>query len=173
MADLVENLPGLPNSPWRRVFRERMDDACFLRDVWQHQLTEAQAIVGQRGQAWGALAWAQHNNDRPTGQWFLAVAGSDLKGSQWLHAGPMNAIPRVDTRRIRLLHSGRSIYLDRLVRDIFEGAYHLEQDLTAGRLRLVGEPVNQPRSNDWVMSTVIEVLMAIDSTANRNEENGN
>jgi hypothetical protein len=84
-------------------------------------------------------------------------------GSQWLHAGPVNVIPRVDSRRIRILHSGHSVYLDRLVRDIFEAVRHLEQDLVGGRLRLVGERVNQPRSNDWVMSCVIEVLVSVPS----------
>jgi len=128
--------------------------------MWQHQVGEAPKIVEQRGQAWGALAWAQHRDGRPTGHWFLTVAGSDLKGSQWLHAGPANAIPRVGTRRIRLLHSGHTVYLSRLVRDMFEAIRHLEVDLVEDRLRLVGEPVNQTRSNDWVGSTVIEVLVS-------------
>jgi hypothetical protein len=161
MSDLIENLPGLPNSPWRRVFLRRVEDALALRDMWQHPVGEAPAVVRQRGQAWGALAWAQHKDYRPTGRWYLAVAGSDLKGSQWLHAGPVNAIPRVDSRRMRLLHSGRSVYLDRLVRDMFEAVHHLEQDLAAGRLRLVGEQANQPRSNDWVMFNGIEVAVAL------------
>jgi len=162
MTDLIDNLPGLPNSDWRRIFRHRMVDALALRDMWQHQVGEAPAIVQQRGQAWGALAWAQHKDQRPTGHWLLAVAGSDLKGSQWIHAGPVNAIPRVDSRRMRLLHSGHSTYLDRLVRDMFEAIHHLEQDLAAGRLRLIGEQVNQERSNDWVLSSVIQVLMAVE-----------
>lgn len=165
MSDLVENLPGLPNSDWRRIFRQRMAAALALRDMWQHQVGEAPAIVQQRGQAWGALAWAQHKDRRPTGHWYLAVAGSDLKGSQWIHAGPVNTIPRVDSRRIRLLHSGHSAYLDRLVRDMFEAIHSLEQDLAAERLRLVGERVNQERSNDWVLSTVIQVVVAVEPAA--------
>lgn len=91
----------------------------------------------------------------------MAVAGSDLIGSQWIFAGPVDAIPRVSTRRIRLLHSGHTIYLARLVRDMFEAVHHLEADLDTGRLRLVGDQVNQPRSNDWVMSSVIEVVVAV------------
>lgn len=166
MSDLVENLPGLPNSDWRRIFRHRMADALALRDMWQHQVGQAPAIVQQRGQAWGALAWAQHKDLRPTGHWFLAVAGSDLKGSEWIFAGPVNSIPRVDSRRIRLLHSGHSTYLDRLVRDMLEAIHYLEKDLAAGRLRLAGEQVNQERSNDWVLSSVIEVLMAVEPTPN-------
>jgi hypothetical protein len=46
------------------------------------------------------------------------VIGSDLKGSQWIHGGPAKAIPRVDSRRIRLLHCNRTLNLDRLVRDM-------------------------------------------------------
>jgi hypothetical protein len=162
MSDLVENLPGLPNSTWRRAFRQRMADALTLRDMWQHQAGEASSIVQQRGQAWGSLAWVQHKNGRPTAHWFLAVAGSDLSCSEWIHAGAVNAIPRVGTRRIRLLHSGKSIYLARLVRDMFTALHHLERDVSDRRLRLVGPPVNQPRSSDWVASTVIEVIEAFD-----------
>jgi hypothetical protein len=47
---------------------------------------------------------------------------------------------------------------------MFEAIGHLEQDLANGGLRLVGEQVNQPRSNDWVMSNVIEVLVSVDPT---------
>lgn len=92
----------------------------------------------------------------------MAIAGSDLKGSEWFFAGPLNDIPRVDSRRIRLLHSGRSIYLSRLVGDMFEAVYHLERDLADGKVRLVGEQVNQQRSNDWVMFAVIEAVIAVD-----------
>lgn len=163
MSDLVENLPGLPNADWRRVFRQRMVDALELRDMWQHQVGEAPAVVQERGQAWGALAWAQHGERGPTGRWFLAVAGSDLKGSQWIFAGPASAVPRVDSRRIRLLHSGHSVYLGRLVRDMFESIHHLENAIAEGRLRLVGEQVNQPRTSDWVMESSMVVLMSVDT----------
>jgi hypothetical protein len=89
----------------------------------------------------------------------LAVIGSDLKGSQWLYAGPVNAIARVDSRRIRLLHCNRDVYLSRLVQDLFEAIGHLETDIAAGKMALRGECVNQERSKDWVMSTVIQVLV--------------
>lgn len=161
MSDLVENLPGLPNSDWRRIFKERMSDALRLRDMWQHQVGQAPSIVEQRGQAWGAIAWAQHDGKRHTGWWYLAVAGSDLIGSQWIFAGPANAIPREDGRRIRLLHSGHSTYLGRLVRDMFEALQALETDLAEGKLRLVGEPVNQERTNDWVTSAIIQAVVGI------------
>jgi hypothetical protein len=159
MFDLVENLPGLPNSEWRGLFRRRITDALELRDMWQHQVDESARTVEHRGQAWGALAWAQHKGGRPTGRWFLAVAGSALKGSQWIHAGPARAIPRADARRIRLLHAGKTIYLTRIVRDMFEALHHLERDVSDGRLRLKGTAVDQ-RPSDWVMFQTIEVLMA-------------
>jgi hypothetical protein len=162
MSDLIENLPGLPNAAWRRVFRQRMSEALALRDMWQHQVGEAPAVVQVRGQAWGAIAWAKHDGSKPTGAWFLAVAGSDLKGSSWTFAGPVNAIPRVDTRRIRLLHSGHTIYLTRIVRDMFEALGSLEKDLSAGKLRLVGEQVNQDRTNDWVMESWMQVIVSVD-----------
>jgi len=159
IADLSHHLPGLPNSSWRRVFMERMRVAIELRDEWQHQLNDVDRVVGERGQLWGALAWHQHRGPRPTGQWFLAVVGSDLKGSQWLHGGPVNAIPRVDSRRIRLLHCNRDVYLDRLVRDIFETIKRLEEDIRNRKLALRGECVNQERSKDWVMSSAMLVVV--------------
>jgi hypothetical protein len=114
---------------------------------------------------WGALAWHQHRDASPTGHWFLAVIGSDLKDSQWVHAGPANAIHRVDPRRIRLLHCNRDVYLDRLVRDLFEAIGLLESDIRDGKLSLRGECVNQERSKDWVMSTAIVVVLRADSPA--------
>ena len=49
---------------------------------------------------------------------------------------------------------------------MLEAIHYLEKDLAAGRLRLAGEQVNQERSNDWVLSSVIEVLMAVEPTPN-------
>jgi hypothetical protein len=80
-------------------------------------------------------------------------------GSQWLHAGPANAIPRVDSRRIRLLHCNRELHLNRLVHDIFEAIDELEKVVASGKLALRGECVNQERSRDWVMSSVIQVVV--------------
>ncbi|MCR2832396.1 hypothetical protein [Parerythrobacter lacustris] len=162
MSDLIENLPGLPNSDWRRVFRHRVEDALELRDMWQHPVGEAAKVVEERGQAWGALSWMKHEENRPTGRWFLAVIGSDFKGSSWIFAGPAKAIPRVSTRRIRLIHMGKHVYLARLVRDMVEALRHLEDDIANKRLRLVGEAVNQERSSDWIMECSIMAVVSVD-----------
>jgi hypothetical protein len=159
IGDLIGNLPGLPNAPWKRVFLDRMKLAMEFRNDWQHQLDDVHRVVGERGQVWGAVAWHQHRGATPTGWWFLAVIGSDLKGSQWLHAGPANAIPRVDSRRIRLIHCNRELYLNRLVHDIFEAIDELEKVVASGSLALRGECVNQERTKDWVMSSAIQVVV--------------
>lgn len=158
MSDLVENLPGLPNSSWRRLFLERTEEARDFRNMWQHQDGEASNVVKQRGQAWGSLAWAQHDNAKPTGTWYIAVAGSSLANSRWVYAGPTKAIPRVKTRRIRLIHMGSQVYLGRLVRDMFEAINDLEKDLENGQLRLVGSDVKEQRPSDWVVSSQIYVV---------------
>ena len=132
LVDLVEGLPGLPNAHWKRIFRDRMADALFLRDTWQHQDGEVEKTVERRGQAWGVLAWMQHEEARPTGRWYLAVAGTEFKGSSWLHGGPAAAIPREDTRRIRLLHAEKTFYLGRAVRDTFEMIGQLEEVVRSG-----------------------------------------
>lgn len=161
LVDLMGNLPGLPNASWRRTFRQRMEDAAALRDVWQHQVGEAPKIVEQRGQVWGALAWMQHDGRIPTGHWFLAIGGTEFKGSNWTFAGPAAAIPREDSRRIRLLHGERTVYLARMVRDIFEAIRHLEHDIRTGVLRRVGEQVNRPRESDSILSAVIVMVCSI------------
>ncbi len=158
-VDLVSILPGLPNAPWRRILRDRMTEALSLRNAWQHQDGNAEAMVAQRSQAWGSLAWMQHQDDKPTGRWFLAVAGTEFKGSTWVFAGPVNAVPRTDTRRIRLLHSDTTFYLGRAVADMFEAVGHLEEVVRSGALRLVGEAVNRPRGSDSVLcASIIAVV---------------
>ena len=151
LVDLLDALPGLPKRPWKRVFRDRMVDALALRNAWQHQPTEAVTTVEMRGQAWGALAWVKHDGPNPTSRWFLAVAGTEFKGSQFIFGGPYAAVPREDTRRIRLLHGSTKFYLGRAVRDIFEMINHLETMISAGDLRLVGEAVNRQRRKDFLV----------------------
>jgi hypothetical protein len=52
---------------------------------------------------------------------------------------------------------------------MFEAVHHLESELAAGKIRLVGEQVNQQRSNDWVMSTVIEAVIAVDPSPSKTD----
>lgn len=54
----------------------------------------------------------------------------------------------------------------RQVRDMFEALHNLERDLQQGRLRLVGPAVNQDRQSDWVLSAVMQIVVA----ANQNDE---
>ena len=143
---------------WKRLFNERTEGARSFRNSWQHQNTEAPKIVGERGQAWGALAWVKHTNNRPTGEWFVAVAGSSLDASRLTFVGPMNPIPRVLTRRIRLLHMGEKVYIARPVRDMFEAAGALEVDLKDGKVRLVGDDVGKPLPRDWVTQSSMYVI---------------
>lgn len=169
LNDLISELPGLKHEPWLRLLQERMKIACKFRDMWQHHASEVTNTVAQRGQAWGSLAWHQHaDNGRPTGRWFLAVAGTEFKGSRWIFAGPAHAIDRVDSRRIRLLHSEGELYLSRAVSDVFEAISHLENAISSGKLRLVGDAVNRERSNDFVMHSSIEVLYRMETAQETN-----
>ncbi len=142
--------------------KNRLRDAEALRDAWQHMRTHSDKVVADRGQAWGALAWMQHAGIQPTGPWFLAVIGSDLNGSSWTAGGPSNAIQKVGTRRSRLLHDNRVLYLTRVVKDMFEAVTNLERVLMNDEMKLVGERVNQQRSSDYVMFMALEVLRSID-----------
>jgi hypothetical protein len=162
LRDLVENLPGLANYPWKRLFHDRMSDALDLRDRWQHQVGgQAPMTVNTRGQAWGSLAWMQHDGPHPTGRWYHAVISTEFKGSQWIIGGPADAIPREDTRRIRLLHDDKTFYLARAVRDIFDMIGNLETVIAAGELRLVGDAVNQRRNRDTITFMVMQVVIAM------------
>src|SRR5262245_52012098 len=48
--DLINNLPGLANSPWRRLLRERTADVAELRDCVQHQLDRIDELISIGGQ---------------------------------------------------------------------------------------------------------------------------
>jgi len=171
IVDLVACLPGLQGAPWQRILRDRLKDALDLRDCWQHQDAEAIAVVERRDQAWGALAWAQHTGARPTGRWFLISAGHEFVGSSWTAGGPNNAVSREDSRRIRLLHAGRTLYLGRVLRDIFSGIAQLEHDVREGRLRLVGDAFSASPRRDSLTSMVMLAVVGI-SRAEKSIEHG-
>lgn len=73
-------------------------------------------------------------------------------------------MPRVGTRRIRLIHLGRSVYLARLVRDMFSAVGCLEEDVANNRLRCVGQPVNQERPSDWIIESSIIAVVSAETT---------
>ena len=160
MTDLLNGLPGLSNQPWRKIFTDRVQDCLELRNSWQHQLSESEQMVAMRQQAWGTLAWVKHHDNRPTGQWYYAVAGTELKGSEFIVCGPHKSIPRVSTRRIRLLHAGKTIYLARVVRDMFEATKNLENQISSGQLRVIGDPVEKIRNTDVIGHMSMSVILA-------------
>lgn len=160
LTELIRVLPGLRRGAWWRLFIQRTKHIEELRHSWQHQASQSSEIVTRRGQIWGSLGWVQHIGTRPTPNWFLAVIGSDLKGSEWIHVGPMKAIPRVGTRRIRLFYGATEVYLARVVRDLFEVIGEIEKQVGAGQLRLVGPAVSGARDRDWIASSVMQIVLA-------------
>lgn len=160
IRQLIAGLPGLRQRGWPTDFWTETKDVEDLRHAWQHQISEAPSAVARRDQAFGALAWAQHTDRKPTGSWFCVVAGSDFKGSAWTYAGPINAVPGVGSRRIRLIYDGdKPFYLGRVVRQIFGAIKQLEWELNEGNVRLVGERVNQRRGQDLMLQTTIQVVV--------------
>ena len=167
---LMNGLPGLKQRTWMKDFRDRVRDIEVFRHAWQHQRTEAKRAVERRDQAFGAIGWAQHMDGKPTGRWYCAVAGSDLKGSSWTFTGPVAAPSRVGNRRIRILHlGGRELYLGRLVRDIFWAVQMLEEELSQGRVRLIGQPVGRKRTQDNVFEASIAMIVDVREPAFRSD----
>lgn len=157
--DLLENLPGLPNSPWRRLLRDRTEDAAALRDCVQHQLGETDRLCVQGGQLWGYLSWAEVRDGLYTGKWLMAAAGSDFIGDQWLFVGP-NTLPfAVPMGRIRLNAFGRRIYIGRMVQALAEAAHKLATEINNGTMRPRGDPAVERRGADIVYEARLEVAI--------------
>lgn len=160
--DAIASFPGLPkNSIWRNLAERRLKEANTFRNSWQH-LTDNRALeatLDVRGQAWGAIGWVKHDGKSPR-SWFVAVAGTSLKGSGHLFIGPHHAIDRVDTRRIRLFHGESEFYLSRAVIDIFDAVAGMEGDLRDGRVTLRGDRIDRQRESDMIYEGYVEVLVA-------------
>ncbi len=158
--DLVENLPGLPNSPWRRLLLERTEDAAELRDCVQHQLGEISGLITGGGQVWGYISWAEVQDGRYTGKWLMLSGGSEYVGDQFAFIGPAELPYAVPVGRIRLNAFGRQVYLGRMVDGLSDAISHLSDDIRSGTMRAVGTPATERRSADTVIEGAIEVLIS-------------
>lgn len=156
--DMLANLPGLPNQPWKRLLSDRTEDVATLRNKVQHQLGEISDLVTGGGQLWGYLSWAEYRDGKHTGKWLMMTAGSDYVGDTWYFAGP-NALPfSVPPGRVRLNAFGQQVYLGRTVEALREAVVKLEGDIESGVVRPVGPPATDRRGADIVYEAFIEVL---------------
>jgi hypothetical protein len=160
LRDLVANLPGLPNAPWRRILDQRTADVADLRDCVQHQLGEVERLASGGGQLWGYLSWVELQGNHPSGRWHMLAAGSDYVGDSWLFIGPAVLPFSVPPDRIRLNAFGKQIYLARVVEAAALAAGSLENDVSGGALRPVGPPALERRGADAVYVGGVEVLVA-------------
>jgi len=171
-GDLVGSLPGLPNSPWRRLLRQRTVDVAELRDRVQHQLGEIDSLVSNGGQLWGYLSWAEVRNGRYTGKWLMMTGGSDYVGDQWLFIGPAVLPFEVPAGRIRLNAFGRQVYLGRTVQALVSAVEALAQDIATGTMRPVGTPALERRGADVVYEGWLEVLISRDPSNSQPTQEG-
>jgi len=138
-SDLVENLPGLPNSDWRKLLNIRLKETRGLRNCVQHQIGEIDGLIQNEGQIWGYLSWAQIRDGRYTGLWLMISPGADYTSDKWVVAGP-NTLPfPVPPGRIRLNAFSRQVYLGRIIGFIREGILALEAELESNRVRPRGQ----------------------------------
>jgi hypothetical protein len=158
--DLVANLPGLPNSSWRRLLMERTQDAADLRDCVQHQLGEIDGLIAGGGQVWGYVSWAEVRDGRHTGKWLMLVGGSEYVGDKFFFIGPAELPYSVPAGRIRLNAFGRQVYLGRTVHCLAEAVEHLCGDIRSGAMRAIGSPATERRGADSVMEGALEVLVS-------------
>ena len=159
-SDLVENLPGLPNAPWRRLLATNGRDALDLRDCVQHQLGELAELVQNGGQIWGYLSWAEITDHRYSGRWLMMSPGSYFVGDKWLFIGPRVLPYYVPPGRIRLNAFGRQVYLGRNVALMQSAAGELARVLANGEVQPRGPAATDRRGMDEVMSGSVEVLIS-------------
>lgn len=109
--DFVEQFPGLSNSSWKRLLRDRTEDAAALRDCAQHQLGEIDGLIANGWQFWGYLSWAEVREKRYTGEWAMIAAGSVYAGNEYSFVGPYATSTPVLPGHIRLNAFGHGAYL--------------------------------------------------------------
>jgi hypothetical protein len=158
--DLVENMPGLGNSTWKRLLRDRTEDVAELRDCVQHQLGEIDDLISHGGQFWGYLSWAEVRDGRHTGKWLMMTAGSDYVGDQWLFIGPAVLPFPVPPGRVRLNAFGRGVYLGRTVHALILAISEIGNEISNGTLRAIGEPALERRGADVVYEGWMEVVVS-------------
>jgi hypothetical protein len=156
--DLVESLPGLKNSPWRRILQDRTGDVAELRHCVQHQRKEIEGLITNGGQLWGYLSWADRQKGQYTGKWMMLTGGSHYAGDKWLFAGPAALPFPVPAGRVRLNAFGRQVYLGRTVKALEAAVSALAADIASGALRPIGPPALERRGADVVWALWREVL---------------
>jgi hypothetical protein len=158
--DLVAELPGLRNSPWRRLLQNHTDDVADLRNCVQHQLGQVANLISTGGQLWGFLSWAEVRDDHHTGKWHMMAAGSDYMGDQWLFIGPATLPFNVPPGRVRLNAFGRQVYLGRTVEAILSATTSLVAEISSGGLRPVGQPAADRRGADAIYAGGLLVVVS-------------
>lgn len=157
--DLVENMPGLPNSTWKRLLHDRTEDIAALRDCVQHQLGEIDRLCSRGGQLWGYLSWAEVREGRYTGKWLMMTGGSDYVNDEWLFIGPAVLPFDVPIGRIRLNAFGRKVYLGRTVKALVDAVAELATEIGKGTLSHVGPPASERSGADMVLEGHIELVV--------------
>jgi hypothetical protein len=162
---LLENLPGLPNSVWRRLFTDRTADVEELRHSAQHQGesgTMNSLLAG--GQLWGYLSWAEVRDGRHTGKWLMMTGGADFVGDEWYFVGPVELPFEVPPGRVRLNAFSRQVYLGRIVEEMRKAVASLVGEIDAGSMRPVGQPATERRGADIVYEGWVQVLVSVNSS---------
>jgi hypothetical protein len=160
--DLVAQLPGLSHSTWTRLLEARTADVAELRNCVQHQIGEIAGLIQGGGQIWGYLSWTEVREGQYTGKWLMLTAGSDYVGDRWLFVGPASLPFEVPPGRIRLNAFERQVYLGRTVGALVEATRGLEDEISRGAVRPVGDAAAADRRGaDVVYEGWIEVLYSV------------
>jgi len=160
--DLVLNMPGLKNAPWRRLLSERTKDFLELRNSVQHQLGELNNLVSEASQIWGYLSWAEVIGERHTGKWLMISPGSHYAGDKLFFMGP-NKLPfHVPLGRIRLNAFGKQVYLGRAVDALHDAIAELSNELSNGNVRSIDTPASNRRDVDMMSEGWITVEVSLE-----------
>jgi hypothetical protein len=157
--DMVSELPGLPNQPWKRLLHDRTAVVAALRDCVQHQRGQLpELLLG--GQIWGYLSWAEFQNGRHTGKWMMFAGGSVHVGDEWIFIGPNSTESPVPDGRIRLNAFGKRLYLGCALAAVVAATHSLSADIDGKVMLPRGTPATSRRGADAIFSGHLEVAIS-------------
>lgn len=160
----VQNFPGLRNTSIKSSVKKATEDAAFLRDKVQHQVTE---IVGADSapHLWGHVSWAEYRNEKHTGWWKMIAAGTHFKGDEFLFAGPATAPEGVPNGHIRLNAFAKQVYLGKLVSSMVLSTNKICDEVNSCKVKPASSLDVERSASDLRMQEIIEVIISVPSNA--------
>jgi hypothetical protein len=168
-ADLVGLAPGVRNGPWKRLLIRNLFDIAELRNAVQHQHGEIPTLADRGGSVWGYITWADIEQGKYTGHWFVMVPGTVFAGDRFT-VGPWKEPAGAPLGRMRLTAFGNRVYLGKTIAAMTAAVTALEQELTSGRVVLRGSSAaNERRDVDHIVQLGMQIAISREPTRERKD----